>query len=408
MKKILLSLIAVLGFCNIAYAEEDSTSMQYIYGAYRSQDNPSGTIVIPTKLNMRTPRVGTIIQYPMADIPSAEKNGWMLCDGRTLNRYDDRYKNLFNVIGYTYGGSGSYFSLPNLMNQGQFLRGYKAGMSGKMGETQAVMAHSPYTAEFWTMTKNTGNYSGSVEKVQTKSTHRIKVEQFSGIQLIFNDNETTQYGKRVKMVYNNKDKSSSGDEVRPVNYAVSYWIMTEGNDFSQEAPTPSNNEDTSLSKALADLQAMEKLLKQYYEELEELAKDLDTNYDEVQDKLTERNDCYTYLLQAKQLKEACQAGTGLEQGENSGNSAYATSMPKDMANWMSTRGLKYDTTGNDLYNNAKEWDIAINSLQSYYDSCDAAMDDEKTSAYAAKQKQIQDLEANIEKQRKVIQSYAQK
>ena len=375
MKKILLSLIAVLGFCNIAYAEEDSTSMQYIYGAYRSQDNPSGTIAIPTKLNMRTPRVGTIIQYPMADIPSAEKNGWMLCDGKTLNRYDDRYKNLFNVIGYTYGGSGSYFSLPNLMNQGQFLRGYKAGMSGKMGETQAVMAHSPYTAEFWTMTKNTGNYSGSVEKVQTKSTHRIKVEQFSGIQLIFNDNETTQYGKRVKMVYNNKDKSSSGDEVRPVNYAVSYWIMTEGNDF---------------------------------EELEELAKDLDTNYDEVQDKLTERNDCYTYLLQAKQLKEACQAGTGLEQGENSGNSAYATSMPKDMANWMSTRGLKYDTTGNDLYNNAKEWDIAINSLQSYYDSCDAAMDDEKTSAYAAKQKQIQDLEANIEKQRKVIQSYAQK
>jgi len=37
--------------------------------------------------------------------------GWMKCDGRTLNV--DDFKFLFNVIGYSFGGSGSQFQLPN-------------------------------------------------------------------------------------------------------------------------------------------------------------------------------------------------------------------------------------------------------------------------------------------------------
>ena len=37
--------------------------------------------------------------------------GWMKCDGRTLNKADFEF--LFKVIGYSFGGSGSQFQLPN-------------------------------------------------------------------------------------------------------------------------------------------------------------------------------------------------------------------------------------------------------------------------------------------------------
>ena len=37
--------------------------------------------------------------------------GWILCDGSTLNVSDFQF--LFNVIGYSFGGSGNQFILPN-------------------------------------------------------------------------------------------------------------------------------------------------------------------------------------------------------------------------------------------------------------------------------------------------------
>jgi len=37
--------------------------------------------------------------------------GWLKCDGRILNKSDFQF--LFNVIGYSFGGSGDQFNLPN-------------------------------------------------------------------------------------------------------------------------------------------------------------------------------------------------------------------------------------------------------------------------------------------------------
>jgi microcystin-dependent protein len=37
--------------------------------------------------------------------------GWMMCDGRTMDK--TAYNLLFQVIGYTFGGSGNSFNLPN-------------------------------------------------------------------------------------------------------------------------------------------------------------------------------------------------------------------------------------------------------------------------------------------------------
>lgn len=67
---------------------------------------PIGTIVIwPVPINVR-------VTFPMDEqdnifIP----NGWFICDGRTLLVSD--YPDLFSLLQYDYGGSGTNFSLPN-------------------------------------------------------------------------------------------------------------------------------------------------------------------------------------------------------------------------------------------------------------------------------------------------------
>ena len=52
--------------------------------------------------------VGAILPYAGSSPPE----GWLLCDGSSLGSAS--YPDLFSVISYTYGGSGSVFSLPDL------------------------------------------------------------------------------------------------------------------------------------------------------------------------------------------------------------------------------------------------------------------------------------------------------
>jgi len=47
-----------------------------------------------------------------------EKEGWLLCDGTSYSVSD--YPNLFNIIGYIFGGSGDNFNVPNC--SGKFLQ----------------------------------------------------------------------------------------------------------------------------------------------------------------------------------------------------------------------------------------------------------------------------------------------
>lgn len=76
------------------------------------------------------PPIGTIIAYGGTFTPNLAKwetdHGWMLCNGRPLNRTDAKFKDLFNVIGSSWGGDGAnMFNLPDL--QGYFLRGVDGG-----------------------------------------------------------------------------------------------------------------------------------------------------------------------------------------------------------------------------------------------------------------------------------------
>jgi microcystin-dependent protein len=51
---------------------------------------------------------GMITAYPISTPPS----GWLLCNGNSYTT--STYSSLYSLIGYSYGGSGSTFSVPNM------------------------------------------------------------------------------------------------------------------------------------------------------------------------------------------------------------------------------------------------------------------------------------------------------
>lgn len=77
--------------------------------------------------------VGSIIAYSAQTVPA----NYLECDGSTLDT--TQYADLFNVIAYTHGGSGTSFNIPDL--RGEFIRGWDNGRgidSGRsFGSSQA-------------------------------------------------------------------------------------------------------------------------------------------------------------------------------------------------------------------------------------------------------------------------------
>ena len=73
--------------------------------------------------------IGAYLSYPsQKTIPA----GFLIADGRSLKKAE--YTELFDVIGYTYGGSGDNFSLPNFAD-GKFMRGI-GGNAAALGTVQ--------------------------------------------------------------------------------------------------------------------------------------------------------------------------------------------------------------------------------------------------------------------------------
>jgi microcystin-dependent protein len=80
-----------------------------------------------TQAQVPSAPVGLIVPFAGTTVPS----GWLFCNGSSQST--TTYANLFNVIGYTFGGSGGSFALPNL--QSTFPRGttYSAGVPQNVG-----------------------------------------------------------------------------------------------------------------------------------------------------------------------------------------------------------------------------------------------------------------------------------
>ena len=73
--------------------------------------------------------IGAYLSYPTQKVIPA---GFLIADGRSLKKSE--YSELFDVIGYTYGGSGDNFNLPNFAD-GKFMRGI-GGNAAALGVAQ--------------------------------------------------------------------------------------------------------------------------------------------------------------------------------------------------------------------------------------------------------------------------------
>ncbi len=126
--------------------------------------NVEGNIVITSPSRIRNsvgnidPSVGDI----KMSVRSSDFDGWLLCDGRALST--TIYSTLFSLIGYTYGGSGGTFYLPNSAGQtlgsagGSYPFGTNIGSSTATLITANLPAHT-HSGTTSTVGSHTHNYN---------------------------------------------------------------------------------------------------------------------------------------------------------------------------------------------------------------------------------------------------------
>lgn len=131
--------------------------------------------------------------------------GALLCDGSSLST--TAYAHLFSAIGYTWGGSGANFNLPDL--RGKFIRGRNHG-SGNDPDVSARTAQGTGGA--------TGDLVGSIQSHQLAS-HFHSIGGGAG---------GVTPGEAGKATGLNSDPfnsaSTGGNETRPLNAYSNYVI----------------------------------------------------------------------------------------------------------------------------------------------------------------------------------------
>ena len=89
-------------------------------------------------------------------------------------------------------------------------------------------------------------------------------------------------------------------------------------------------------------------------ELSASAKDAALGYiDQIESAQNEQKEIADMLQTCRQLQADAKSNGG------------CTTMPKEIVEFMDKNNLAYDKTGNDTLHNGDEWDVAIQSLQSY-------------------------------------------
>ncbi|RLI38354.1 hypothetical protein DRO66_01875 [Candidatus Bathyarchaeota archaeon] len=142
-----------------------------------------------------THRVGTLIPWHSVTAPPGAR--WLACDGASVST--TFYPYLFKALGYTYGGSGASYNLPDF--EGAFLRGYDP--SNKLDpDTRAVGSFQDHALQEHQHSSN-AKASGPTEETADGSQHAA--------------DDGTQTGG---VLYAN-----TAVETRPANINVVYFIQ---------------------------------------------------------------------------------------------------------------------------------------------------------------------------------------
>ncbi len=175
---------------------------------------------------------GTIAPFGGSEIP----DGWLLCDGRALDRDDERFAALYAAIGTSWGdgstGGGSTlgvtdFNLPDL--RGRFLRGVDLGagqdpeaamrtaaaVGGSMGDAVGTLQPSATSLPRRAWTVSTYSHSHTFPDAHTSD----------GDSSNCIDSGPCQSGSTRSSTDTHTHTVDGGDaETRPVNASVSYMI----------------------------------------------------------------------------------------------------------------------------------------------------------------------------------------
>ena len=172
--------------------------------AYTKQESDN-KFALKTELTDGLP-IGAYLSYPsQKTIPA----GFLIADGRSLKKAE--YTELFDVIGYTYGGSGDSFNLPNFAD-GKFMRSI-GGNSATLGTAQQDAIN----------TKNLQIRSITTDNAGTRYTYGTNTtSDFRGVAFTYsNTGSDLEYksvaGKDNADIFSSTKKA---DENRPYNMAV--------------------------------------------------------------------------------------------------------------------------------------------------------------------------------------------
>lgn len=179
--------------------------------------------------------VGTVISYAGDTIP----DGWLECDGRlfTAGQENNKYRDLFDAIGTSWGGSGESFNIPDL--RGMFLRGID-GTAGRDPDRDTRTAQTGGGHDGNNVGSKQGHATrkeyiynhapGNVVSMMTITTEQGSIAPpgpgFNGAWVAY---KTTGSGNatavhpggmgQVGLIY-----SGSGNETRPINAYVKYIV----------------------------------------------------------------------------------------------------------------------------------------------------------------------------------------
>ena len=155
--------------------------------------------------------VGSVAYFAGNAIPS----GWLKCNGAQISTTG--YGKLFESIGYTYGGQGNFFRLPDL--RGEFLRGFDDGRgvdinrafgSSQLSQVQRHKHVAPYSERY-------GGPFGQTNNIGYQGSGRTDSDNY-----LYHTNDASDYDGAVNA------PGVIGTETRPRNVAMMPCIKAFG------------------------------------------------------------------------------------------------------------------------------------------------------------------------------------
>lgn len=170
-----------------------------------------GSVYVPDSANFSLIPAGTILTSVVSTAP----NGYVLCNGTsysTTASSSNPYYELYLAIGYTFGGSGATFKVPNF--QGAFLRGASNQTVGGITYTAPAIGTAQ---QDMALTTPVSGYSTPFVSTGFRSCGAGTRDCLART----NQGDTPENPTGLNLAYSS---GRGGTEVRPMNYSVYYYI----------------------------------------------------------------------------------------------------------------------------------------------------------------------------------------